>query len=485
MNLKYKAIISIIGFLLIIESAFMFLCLFAAFFFGENAWKAIALSALTTVVAGGACVLLTKGNTEKELRKRDGYLAVTLSWLAITFFGTLPYLLTGSIADYSNIFFETMSGFTTTGASILDDIESLPKSILLWRSITQWLGGMGIIVMAVAILPILGIGGMQLFVAEAPGISADKLAPRIKETAKRLWMIYVGLTLLEVIMLNLAGMSYFDSLNHALTTISTAGFSTKQASLGHWDSAAIHYIIIFFMLVSATNFTLIWFTLFGKGSKLLNNEEFQIFWKVIAILCLIIGCVIFGTTQLGVEESFRTALFQVASIVTTTGYTTADYTSWTSFTTLLFFSMFFLGACAGSTAGGVKIIRHVVMLKNGFLEFKRQLHPKAVIPVRLNGKAVSEHIVYNILAFMVLYILIFSIGTIVMAAMNMDIVSAMGSVAATLGNVGPGIGSVGPASSFSEVPDAGKWFLSVLMLLGRLELFTVLILFTPAFWRRD
>ena len=485
MNLNFKVIVAILGFLLIIEAGFMLLSLIAALIFSEAEWTAISIALVITLSAGTFCWFLTRKNTGMELRKRDGYLVVTLSWLVITLFGTLPYLLSGAIPSFSNAFFETTSGFTTTGATILNNIEELPKCILLWRSLTQWIGGMGIIVLAVAILPLLGIGGMQLFVAEAPGISPDKLSPRIKETAKKLWFIYVGLTLSETIMLNVAGMGYFDALNHSFTTLATGGFSTKQASLAAWDSPLIHYIIIGFMFLGGMNFTLIWFGMFGKGKKIYRNEEFRTYLKAIVGLTTIVMLVVFASTHLQIEASFRTALFQVVSIITTTGYVTADYTAWGPFTTVVFFALFFVGASAGSTSGGVKIVRHLVLFKNGFIELKRQLHPKAVIPVRLNGKSVHDLIVYNILAFMVLYILIFVMGTMVMAFLGEDIITAMGATAASLGNVGPGIGSVGPVDTYSFIPAAGKWFLSIFMIIGRLELFTVIILFTSMFWRKE
>jgi len=469
MNLNVKAIAGILSFLLIIEAAFMFLSLFTALLLSEPEWIAIAISSFITLSAGAFCWFLTRKNTDRELRKRDGYLAVTLSWLVISLFGSLPYLLSGAIPSFTNAFFETISGFTTTGASILNNIEDLPKCILLWRSLTQWIGGMGIIVLAVAILPILGIGGMQLFVAEVPGISPDKLSPRIKETAKKLWMIYVGLTLTETILLNVAGMGYFDALNHSLTTLSTGGFSTKQASIAAWDSPLIHYIITGFMFLGGTNYTLIWFGMFGKGIKLYRNEEFRTYLKAIVGLTAIITVAVFASTHLQIEASFRTALFQVVSIITTTGYVTADYTAWSPFTTVIFFAMLFVGASAGSTAGGVKIVRHLVLFKNGFIELKRQLHPKAVIPVRLNGKGVNQSILISVM------------GTIVMAFLGVDVLTAMGAVATSLGNVGPGIGSVGPTDNFAFIPSLGKWFLAFIMLIGRLELFTVLILFTSMF----
>jgi len=432
----------------------------------------------------GLLLWFTTRKTERELRKRDGYLIVTLGWLIMSLFGTLPYLLSGTIPSFTDAFFETISGFTTTGASILNDIESLPKGILFWRSLTQWIGGMGIIVLAVAILPLLGIGGMQLFIAEAPGLKPDKLQPRIAQTAKRLWLIYFALTLAEFVLLKIAGMNYFDAINHALTTMATGGFSTKQESMAFYGPS-IQYIVIAFMFLAGTNFTLTYFGFKGNFKKIWQNEEFRVYLILVLLLSFIIGSVIYLVAGSPLEQAFRDALFQVISIVTTTGFVSADYTSWVPFLTILFFMMMFLGGSAGSTAGGVKIVRHVLLLKNGILELKRQIHPAAVIPVRLNKRAVSQDITFNVLAFIMIYLTVTVVSTVVMGMLGNDFLTSLGSVATSLGNIGPGIGSVGPLDNFSAIPSGGKWFLSFLMLLGRLELFTVLILFTPYFWNRS
>lgn len=484
MTFNYKVIIHIIGILLMLNGVFMLLCLPFSIYYGEGDLLAISMSGAITIAAGFLAFIFTRKRKNKELRKKDGYLVVTAGWLSMSFFGTLPYIFSGAIPDLTNAFFETLSGFSTTGATILTDIESVHKGILFWRSLTQWIGGMGIIVLTVAILPILGIGGMQLFVAEAPGISPDKLQPRIKETAKRLWLIYLGLTVVETVLLLAGGMSFYDAINHALTTMATGGFSTKNASIAHFSSPFIQYVIILFMFLAGTNFTMTYFGLHGQFKKVLKNQEFTFYLLFCVIASLVVGTVIYGLGHDSLEKSIRDALFQVISIITTTGYVTHDYTTWTSFLTLLFFIMMFFGASAGSTAGGVKIVRHIILIKNSILELKRQLHPSAVIPVRFNGKAVTRDITFNILAFIMIYISIFAFGSIVMGTFGVDFKTAIGSVATCLGNIGPGIGSVGPVDNFAHLPEASKWFLSFLMLLGRLELFTVLILFTPYFWRK-
>lgn len=455
----------------------------------------IFLASITTIVTGVLFMVATRKH-KKEVQRKEGYIIVTFGWIVLSLSGMLPYLFTGAIPGVTNAFFETISGYTTTGASIVDDIEALPKGILLWRSLTHWIGGMGIIVLAIAILPLLGIGGMQLFAAEAPGPSAEKLHPRITDTAKRLWLIYVGYTAAETLLLSVAGMSFFDALNHSLSTLSTGGFSTKNASLAFWnDNPAIQYIIMFFMFLAGTNFVLSYFAFKGKVQRILKDEEFKYYVGFILIFTIMVAAMIYSQANVpvsdyhpmvlgAVESSWRHALFQVMAVITTTGFVTADFTSWTPFLTILFFGLFFLGGSAGSTAGGIKVMRHLLIIKNGLLEFKRTLHPNAIIPVRYNNKTIKEHIVYNIIAFFVLYMLLFIIGALVLGAMGIDFMSAIGGAASSLGNVGPALGSLNPLSNFNSLPDAGKWWCGFLMLAGRLELFTVLILLTPYFWKR-
>ena len=357
----------------------------------ELHWDFLLCGAIT-IFSGFLMILLTKKHKSSEIKKRDGYLIVVGGWLFMTLFGCLPYLTSGSIPDLTNAFFETMSGFTTTGSTILDDIESLPKSILFWRSMTQWIGGMGIIVLTIAILPLLGIGGMELFIAEAPGPTKDKIHPRIKETAKRLWIIYFGLTMLETIILMVIGLDFFDAVNHSLTTTSTGGFSTKQASIAAFQNPWVEAVIVIFMLLAGTNFTLIYFGLKMRLNKILKNDEFK--WYVTSIFLVVITLTIYHSfsNEITLLKSFREICFQVVSIITTTGYSTADYTIWGSFMSFIFFLFLFSGASAGSTSGGIKIVRIILLIKNGLLEFKRRLHPKAVIPVILNGSSISNQV---------------------------------------------------------------------------------------------
>ena len=462
----------------------MFLCLPISFYFNSADLVPMGFSATGTVGVGMMVWVLTRASEKPNIRKREGFLIVTFGWLVMSVSGTLPYIMSGSLVNFTDAFFETLSGYTTTGASVINDLTIIPKDILFWRSMTQWIGGMGIIVLAVAILPVLGIGGMQLFVAEAPGIKPDKLAPRIADTAKRLWLIYVGLTVLEFILLKVAGMSWFDALNHAMTTMATGGFSTHNESAAAF-SPTIQYIITAFMFLAGTSFTLTYFLLVGNFKKTFGNEEFWFYTGIILVVTVGVSLVVATVDDGGFEQAFRDSLFQVVSVITSTGFVSADYTSWTDSITMVFFILMFFGGSAGSTAGGVKIVRHIILVKNSILELKRQLHPSAIIPVRLNNRAVDPSITYNVVAFIMMYIIIFAVGSLIMTMIGVDFNTALGSVATSLGNIGPGIGDVGPVNNFSEIPTLGKWFLAAIMLIGRLELFTVLILFTPYFWRKQ
>ena len=495
MKLNYKIIFHFLGLLILFNGGFMLLSSLMSLAYKDGVTLQLFLAGIVTLIVGVLIMIFTRRH-KKEMNKREGYIVVTFGWLIMALTGTLPYIFTESISSFTDAFFETMSGFTTTGASILNDIEAVPKGVLFWRSLTHWIGGMGIIVLAIAILPLLGIGGMQLFAAEAPGPSADKLHPRITDTAKRLWLIYFGYTAAETILLQVAGMSFFDAINHALCTLSTGGFSTKNASVAHWNGdPVIQYIIIVFMFLAGTNFVLSYFAFKGKVQKIIRDEEFKLYFKFIVVFTIIAAFIIYFRADVSVssvyhpmvwgeaESAIRHGLFQVLAIITTTGFVTADYTMWTPFLAVFFFGLMFLGGSAGSTSGGVKVVRHLILIKNGFLEFKRALHPNAILPVRYNKKAVSGDIVFNVLGFFILYMLSFIIGALVFSMLGIDFESAIGLAASSLGNVGPALGDFGPVNNYANLPGFGKWWCSFLMLIGRLELFTVLVLFTPFFWR--
>ncbi len=483
-DINFRLILRIIGFLLMVEGAFMFTGLPFSWVYDGIQNMALLYSGIITVVVGGLLYWGFNGKRmQNNIGKREGYLIVTFTWIIISFFGALPFILSGTITNFTDAFFETISGFTTTGASILTDIEAVPKGILYWRSLTHWIGGMGIIVLSVAILPVLGIAGMQLFVAEMPGPAPDKLHPRITHTAKRLWGIYVLLTGIETVLLMAGGMDFFDAICHAFGTMATGGFSTQNDGIAGY-SPYIQYVIILFMILAGTNFTLHYYALLGKFGKIWKNEEFRYYVWIITIVTVIISTSIIIIANSGIEETIRETIFQVVSIVTTTGYITSDYLLWPGMSWLLIFLLMFIGGSAGSTGGGMKIIRQLLLIKNSGLELKRLLHPQAVIPVKFNKKSVSKDIIFKIMAFFLIYMVIFAFGSLIMSLMGLDFESAIGSAAATLGNIGPGLGMVGPVGNYADVPMLGKWFLSFLMLLGRLELFTVLIIFAPAFWRK-
>lgn len=484
------------GLLLLCNGGFMILSAIVGYIYdGVDSALSISSAGLLTVFVGTLLMFLTRDH-KKEIQKKEGYIVVTFGWIFMSLSGSLPYIFSGSIPSLTDAFFETMSGYTTTGSSIVNDIEALPNGILFWRSTTHWIGGMGIIVLAIAILPLLGIGGMQLFAAEAPGPSADKLHPRITDTAKRLWLIYFGYTIAETILLKIAGMSFFDAVNHAMSTLSTGGFSTKNASLAYWnDKPLIQYIIILFMFLAGTNFVLSYFAFKGRIREIWEDEEFKLYSTFIIGFTLVTAIVILWQADVSIssvshpmvlgetESAIRHALFQVLAVMTTTGFVSADYTLWAPFLTVVFFGMMFLGGSAGSTAGGIKIVRHLITIRNGVLEFKRTLHPNAILPVRYNNKAIPQNIVFNILGFFILYLLSWIVGACGLAMLGLDFPTALGGAASSLGNVGPAFGDLGPVNNYDSLPDIGKWWCSFLMLIGRLELFTVLILLTPFFWR--
>lgn len=481
--LNTRVVRHVLGLLLLTEAVFMFIATIVGVIYQDAGITALFVSTSITVAAG---VFLTVSgrNAPKDIGKRDGYLIVSLTWIVCSFFGLLPFYLSGSIPNVTDAFFETMSGFTTTGSSVLNDIESLPYSILFWRSIIQWIGGMGIIVLTLAILPTLGVSGAQLFTAEVPGPTPDRLRPKITETAKRLWYIYVALTVIETILLRFGGMNWFDAICHSFTTMATGGYSTKQASVGYWDSSYIHYIITIFMFLAGMNFTMSYFLANFQFRKVFKNEEFRWYTTITIVVTAFLTIGLVSSTTMPFEESFRIAFFQVVSIMTTTGFATADYLTWIPVLISLLVVLFFIGGSAGSTGGGIKVQRVLILLKDSIYELRRLIHPRAVIPTRCDGKSLSQDTVNNILTFTFLYIIIIILSLPIMSAVGMDFESAFGAVITSIGNVGPGLGTVGPAENFAHIPAFGKWYLSFLMLLGRLELFTVLVVLTPTFWKR-
>ncbi len=485
---NFKLVVHIIGALLLIESFFVMLAGIVAYSYDGYDAPYFLRSFLITLAMGALFLFVGRG-AEKKLGNREGYMIVSLVWVIFSLFGALPFYMSGAIPSYTDAFFETMSGFTTTGSSILTSIEVLPHGILFWRSVTQWLGGMGIIVFSLAVLPLLGIGGAQLFTAEATGPTYAKLRPRVKDTAKILWMIYFLLTLCEFVLLMVFGMGWFDACCHAFTTMATGGYSTKNTSIAAFDSAAIEYTIIAFMFLAGVNFSLLYYFVYGKFRRCVRDEEIRWYtWTVIVFSLIIALSLMWRTYMAGgdvdVEYSLRTALFQVVSLITTTGYATADYMVWAPICILLCLFIMLPGGSAGSTAGGLKWVRVVIFIKNGYYEFKRLIHPNAVIPIRFNKTAIPAKVINNISAFIVIYMGIIMLSIFLFCAMGVGIGESVGATFTSISNVGPGFGASGPVGNFAHFPCLGKWLMSFLMLIGRLEIFTVLSLFLPVFWRK-
>ncbi|MBW2688627.1 MAG: TrkH family potassium uptake protein [Deltaproteobacteria bacterium] len=453
-----------------------------SWFYSDGAASSFLLAAAISAICGG--LLFSGFRSETDLSVREGFAVVTFGWTLFAIFGALPFVISGAIPSYLNAFFETMSGFTTTGSTILTDIEAMPPSLLLWRSLTQWLGGMGIIVLSLAILPMLGVGGMQLFKAEVPGPTADRLKPRIQDTAKLLWGVYVLLTGTEVILLMVAGMGFFDSINHAFTTMATGGFSTRNASIAAYGSAYIDWIITFFMFLAGVNFSLHYLALRGKIGDFIRNEEFLSYAGLAMVGTILITLLNMGNTYPDFLDNLRFSAFQVISIMTTTGFGTADYELWPVLCVYLLVFLMFIGGCAGSTGGGMKVARILLIFKHAQVQVFRLIHPRAVRLVKLGDRPVDKEVMQSILGFFALYMGVFVAASFIMAGIGMDLPSAGASVIATLSNIGPGLGSVGPTDNFAHVPALGKLVLSFCMLLGRLELFTVLVLIFPSFWRK-
>ena len=474
----------IMGFLLLIETAMLMCCGGVSLFYKEDDLNSFLLSSAITAFVGVIMLAIGRG-AEKSLNRRDGYVIVSVAWIAFSFFGMLPYYIGGYITSATDAFFETMSGFSSTGDKITNNIESMPHGILFWRAMTQWIGGLGIVFFTIAVLPIFGMGGIQVFAAEASGPTHDKVHPRIGVTAKWIWGIYAGMTGTLIILLVLGGMGLFDSICHAFTTTSTGGFSTKQTSIEYYHSPYIDYVISVFMFLSGVNFTLLLLMFNGKIKKFIHDAELKFYFMSVAFFTVFIAVWLYQTSSMGAEEAFRKSLFQVISLQTSTGFATADYMLWPSILWGCLLIVMIMGACAGSTTGGIKCIRMVILFKVAKNEFKHILHPNAVLPVRVNKQVISPSIQSTVLAFTFLYAIIAIISILVMMGFGVGFLESIGTVISSIGNMGPGLGTCGPAFSWSELPDAAKWLLSFLMLLGRLELFTVLLLFSSDFWKRN
>jgi trk system potassium uptake protein TrkH len=482
LNLKFD--INIIGRLVAILALFMISTLPWIFHFREFSLLIPTIESITITVFFGLTLVFFTRKCSKEIKLRDSYLIVSLTWIIMGIVGSLPFYLSGSIPVFTDALFESVSGFTTTGSSILTDIEVIPKSILYWRSLTHWIGGMGIVVLAIAILPALKVAGYQLFSMEASGIIADKIKPRTADIAKRLWGIYILLTVVVVVLLLLGGVNLYESLCHAFGTVATGGFSTKNKSVGFYSSY-VQYVIMIFMLLSGINFTIHYYLLKGDFKKIMLNSELKAFLGIIFTFGFVITVLLILKNNFSFEQAFRESFFQVVSIITATGFATSNYLLWDDSAWSLIFLLMFVGACIGSTGGGIKVARHVVAAKTFIRLFNKIVRPNLIKPVKLNGQIISDENTFSILSFIFIYLGIFVTGSLAMSFMGLDLSTSLSSVITTMGGIGPGLGSVGPASNFAHIPVTGKVLLTLMMILGRLEIFTLLVLFTPGFWRNN
>lgn len=470
------------GFLLLMEGFFMLTVLPVTYLHHGLYVFSMPFSALITLLTGFILLIATRQHRNEKTTSRDGVFIVCISWLVLSLFGAMPYLLSKSVPNFTDGFFEALSGFTTTGATVFTRIETVPKDILLWRSMTQWIGGLAIIIFSIAILPYLSMSGMQLFISEMNGITYEKFHPRIMHTVKRIWGIYLFFTLLETLLLYLGDMDLYDALCHSMTTVSSGGFSTRTANMGAFSNYS-QVVVCIFMVLSGCNYTLLLLSLSWKSFTILKNQEFRTFLLYVLTTSVAIALVLFFATHRSFGTSFREAFFSVISSMTTTGFFVSNYTTWPSFLWVLLFLLMFIGACSGSTSGGIKMFRHLIFIKNSVLELKRIIHPNAVLPVKVNGKAISTSGVYKNTTFIIIYFLVFILGGIVLLFTGSDFNTALGASVASLGNIGTGIGNVGPGGTYVAFPLFDKWLLIFLMLLGRLELFTLITLFSRSFWK--
>ncbi len=482
--MRWRFILRTIGVLIFFFGLTMIFPLMVGFYYRDQSLIALLLSMGITVIAGLILYLIFRKAQAEVISQREGMAIVAVGWAAVGLFGALPFYLGDGCFTFVDAFFESVSGFTTTGASVLTNIEAVSKGLLFWRSFIQWLGGMGIIVLSLAILPFLGVGGMQLYKAEVPTPVPDKLKPRIRDTAMILWKVYALISLAQVIFLVVGGMTLYDALCHTFTTMPTGGFSTKNASVAHFDSVYFDVVIIFFMLLAGINFSLHYQMLRGKTLAFWQDSECRFFLGAVVLLTWAVSFNVFGTVYQSIGEAVRYGAFQVVSIVTTTGYVTADYEKWPAMSQLILLLCMFLGASAGSTGGGMKCLRILLCFKYCYKELFYLIHPHAVTRVKIGGKTVPDDVMRSVLGFLALYMGLFALSSVLLAGLGVDFTTAFTAVAATIGNVGPGFGMVGPLENYAQIPVLGKWLLIWCMLLGRLEIFTVIILFVPEFWRK-
>jgi trk system potassium uptake protein TrkH len=480
--MNIRLVIYVLGIIIVGVGLSMLLPIAISLYYQDGDLLSLVYSSMICIFLG--LIVSYSSKEEGDIGIKDGFAIVTFGWVSAALFGSLPFLFFCTFNNFTDAFFEAMSGFTTTGATVLTNIGKQPHGILVWRSLTQWLGGMGIIVLSIAILPALRVGGMQLFKAEVPGPSQDRLTPRIKDTARLLWMVYVIISATETLLLFLGGMSLFDALNHTFTTMATGGFSTKDASIGAFNSPYFDAVITLFMFMAGINFALHYQMLKGNLKSFFKDTEFLFYLGVVGFFITLVVINLKFFAQKPLTDAIRYGSFQVVSIVTTTGYGTADFELWPQFSQYTLLLLMFIGGCAGSTGGSIKNIRILLLIKYAYYELYKLIHPRAIISIKIRDKMVSEDILQGVLGFFLLYMAVFVVSSLFMALLGLDMITAISSVAATIGNVGPGLGMVGPTDNYAHIPFLGKWLLSLCMLIGRLEIYTVLIFFIPEFWKK-
>jgi len=482
--MRWRYILKIIGILNIFLGISMVFALLWGLYYQDLSVQPLLKSMGITLLFGFLLYMFSRVPRTDYISHKEGMAVVAIGWIVIGFFSALPFYIGGTFDLFVDAYFESVSGFTTTGSSVMTDIEGVAKGLLFWRSLIQWLGGMGIIVLSVAILPFLGVGGMQLYKAEVPSPVPDKLKPRIRDTALILWKVYALISFAQVILLMFGGMNLFDSVCHTFTTMPTGGFSPKNASVAHYNSTYIDMVISFFMLVAGINFALHYQFLRGKSLIFWKDSECRFFLATAFILTAIVSFDVYGSVYKTIGQALLYGSFQVISTLTTTGYATADYEQWPAFSQLVLLLCMFIGASAGSTGGGMKCLRVLLYLKYCYRELFSLIHPRSITQIKIQGKPVPEDVMRSVLGFMGLYMGLFALSTILLAWLGVDLVTSISAVAAALGNIGPGLGMVGPVDNYAQIPYLGKWLLVWCMLLGRLEIYTVIILLVPEFWRK-
>jgi len=480
--LNTKLILKAMGLVLLCEGVSMVPSLLMAFYYDSGDWEAFLISIIITLFSGASLYLMGSG-AGGGVGYREGFAVAAFGWVLLAGFGSLPYILSGVLPNPVDAYFETMSGFTTTGASVISEIETLSKAILFWRSLTHWLGGMGIIVLTVALIPSLKIAGLQMFKAEVPGPTKSKVLPRIAQTSRELYKIYLVITVLEIFLLKLAGMDWFDSVIHTFGTVATGGFSSKNTSIAAYDSVLIELIIVVFMIICGINFALHYYSLRGNLKPTLKDPEVRLYLGIILVSVCLVTFDLVNSADYSTGKAARDSLFQVTSIMTTTGYASADFDQWPSMSKTVILLLMFVGGCAGSTGGGIKVSRYLIMFKSISRQIMKLIHPQAVIPLRMGKDVISQEVLDNVQTFFFLYMLILGSSVLFLSSMGLDLVSSISAVAATLGNVGPGLNLVGPMTNYFALPTASKVVLSFCMLIGRLEIYSILLILSFRFWR--